>query len=362
MKKHLLPLIALALTACAHDHTDNHGEATAEAHDHDGAELIELDDHQAERFGVKTDTVEAREFATVVRCSAVIERSASDAATATAPLGGSVRLAPGISVGARVERGSLIATVNPAAVSGGDSNRAAKAALDAARREVDRLKPLVDERLATVAEYNAALAALQSAEAAYSPAAGSGRVVAPRAGVVTALDVADGGYVQPGQAVASIAASNRLTLHAEVPAANAAALASITDARIGDFTLSEHEGRREGVSSENGYACIYFSFANDGSRVPGSGVEAYLLGAMRPGVISVPLSAVCEQQGEHFVYRRHSPGHYEKLPVEIATSDGRRVEITSGLKGGEVIVSEGAMTVHLAESSGAVPEGHSHSH
>ncbi len=362
MKRLVYLLPALLLAGCG-GHTDAaHGQATdTDAHDAHG-DLIELSDEQAARMGVEVDTIQPGEFADAIRCSGVIERSAADAATATAPAAGIVTLAPGITVGATVGRGALIATVNPSAVSGGDQNRAAKAALDAARREVERLTPLMADRLATAAEYNAAVADYEAAKAAYSPAAGTGRVVAPRAGVITAVAAADGTYVQPGQAVATVAGDNRLTLHAEITGDNAPRLATITDARIGDFTLSRHGGRKEGVSSENGYACIFFSFDNDGSRLPGSGVEVYLLGAARPGVIAVPLGAISEQQGEYYVYLKHSPGHYEKAPVSLGASDGLRVEITSGLKGGEAVVTAGAITVRLAESSGAVPEGHSHSH
>lgn len=361
MKILIYMLPALLLAGCG-GHTDG-AHAPAAEDDADGhGELIELADEQAARLGVEVDTIQPGEFADAIRCSGVIERSAADAATATAPAAGIVTLAPGITVGATVGRGALIATVNPSAVSGGDQNRAAKAALDAARREVERLTPLMADRLATAAEYNAAVAAYEAAKAAYSPAAGTGRVVAPRAGVITAVAAADGTYVQPGQAVATVAGDNRLTLHAEITGDNAPRLASITDARIGDFTLSRHGGRKEGVSSENGYACIFFSFDNDGSRLPGSGVEVYLLGVARPGVIAVPLGAISEQQGEYYVYLKHSPGHYEKAPVSLGASDGLRVEITSGLKGGETVVTAGATTVRLAESSGAVPEGHSHSH
>lgn len=36
--------------------------------------------------------------------------------------------------------------------------------------------------------------------------------------------------------------------------------------------------------------------------------------------------------------------------------------MSSGLKTGDELVTEGATVVKMAESSGAVPEGHSHNH
>lgn len=361
MKKLLIITAALSLCACGHKEAA-HTEIEADGDNHSGETLIELADEQAKHLGVRVDTVRPGDFSTVIRASGVIERSSANSATATAPTAGIVRFSRGISAGASVSKNARLASIDASAVSGGDSNRAAKAALDAARREVERLTPLYKEKLATAAEYNAAVAALEAAKAAYSPAATGGRATAPIGGVITELLVGDGAYVQAGDPIARIDSDLKLTLHAEVAADLYPQLAGVTDARIGDFTLSEHGGSKTGVSAENGYACVYFTFDSDGNIAPGAGAAVYLLGAPRGGVIAVPLGAITEQQGEHYVYLLHSPGHYEKQPVTLGASDGRRVEITSGLKGGEAVVTAGAMTVRLAESSGTVPEGHSHSH
>ena len=116
------------------------------------------------------------------------------------------------------------------------------------------------------------------------------------------------------------------------------------------------------VSSQRGYVPVYFDFANDGSFIPGSYVNVKLLGQPRQDVLSVPVSAVSEQQGAHFIYERLDEDCYRKIPVKLGMSDGINVEILQGLKGGEDIVSEGMVAVRLAESSGVAPEGHSHNH
>ncbi len=364
MKYTLLISAALVLCACGHDgHGHNHaetGEPAEEHHEHH-AELIELPAEQAERFGVITDTVEAGDFNVSIRCSGIVERDASNSATATAPTSGVVRLHRGVSAGAKVERGATLGSIDVSAVSGGNSNLAAKAALEAAQREVDRLKPLYADKLVTATEYNAALATLASAKAAFSAGAGE-RIAAPMAGVVTDLLVADGAFVNAGDPVATVASDSRLTLRADVTADDYPHLTYVTDARIGNFTLSEHGGRKGGVSADKGYGTIWFTFNNNGSIMPGAGVETYLLGQKRTGVISVPVGAVVEQQGQHYVYQPHSPGHYVKTPVTLGACDGLRYEITSGLRPGQPVVTAGAMTVRLAESSGAIPEGHSHNH
>lgn len=117
------------------------------------------------------------------------------------------------------------------------------------------------------------------------------------------------------------------------------------------------------ASARGGYIPVYFTIPdNAGSLIGGSYCEVYLMGNTREGVISVPEGAVSEQQGEYFVYTEHLPGHYEKQPVKIGMTDGRRREILSGLSAGDKVVTEGMTFVRLAETSGVVPEGHSHSH
>ena len=62
------------------------------------------------------------------------------------------------------------------------------------------------------------------------------------------------------------------------------------------------------------------------------------------------------------MYIRCYAGHYQKLAVTLGESDGVRTEITHGLNEGVDVVTQGAMTVRLAENSGEIPHGHSHAH
>jgi multidrug efflux pump subunit AcrA (membrane-fusion protein) len=115
-------------------------------------------------------------------------------------------------------------------------------------------------------------------------------------------------------------------------------------------------------SSQPGYIPIYFTFNNDGTFIPGSMVEVYLIGASRDNVISVPVTALSEQQGDHFVYIKLDEEGYVKAPVKLGTRDGVRVEILDGVHAGDQVVVQGTTTVRLAETSSVVPEGHSHNH
>lgn len=342
-------------------------EATDADHKHETEQdgIVMLHDEIAERFGVKVDSVYAAPLAGSIRCSAVIERAAGSEGIASAPVAGTVRYR--VNIGQTIGAGAPVASINASAVAGGNSNLAAKAALDAAEAEVRRLKPLYDEKLVTAAEYQAAVAALGQARAAYSPAAAGGAAVSPIAGTVTAMLAADGSYVEAGAPVATVAADGRLTLRAKTSADNYSRLRDVSDVRLQTadgryILLSSLGGKSGGVSSDGGYATIVFTFNNDGTLAPGSTVEAWLLSSDAENVISLPLSAITEQQGETFIYKEVLPEHYLKFPVTLGSSDGERVQILSGVEEGDRVVTAGVITVRLAESSGSVPSGHNHSH
>ena len=341
-------------------------EADAEqSHGTDPEGIVMLHSDMAERFGVKVDSVYPASISGSIHCSALIERGAGSEGVASAPVGGIIRYR--VNVGQNVSSSTPVASINASAVAGGNPNLAAKAALDAAESEVKRLKPLYEEKLVTAAEYQNAVAALGQARAAYSQAAAGGIAVSPIAGTITSLLAADGSYVEAGAPIATITSDSRLILRAKTSSDNYSRLREITDVRLqtsdGRMVLiSSLGGKAGGISSDGGYATITFTFNNDGTLAPGSTVQAWLLSSGVDKGISLPLTAITEQQGETFVYKEVLPEHYLKIPVTLGPSDGERVEILSGVGAGDRIVTAGVTTVRLAESSGAVPSGHNHSH
>ena len=78
-------------------------------------------------------------------------------------------------------------------------------------------------------------------------------------------------------------------------------------------------------------------------------------------MISVPLSALTEEQGVKFVYVQMDDECYRKQEVKTGLDDGTHVEILSGLKEGDRLVTEGAIHVKLASASNAIP-AHTHNH
>lgn len=118
-----------------------------------------------------------------------------------------------------VRAGQVIAQLDPTAVEAG--RQQAKAALDRARRDLERDQALFDKGFVSRQRIDDRRTALEAAEAAYAAAAFDRRwatLSAPSAGVVLARAVAAGQVVQPGQTVVTIAdASSPFVLRVPVP-------------------------------------------------------------------------------------------------------------------------------------------------
>lgn len=357
-----------------HDH-EPHAHQPSKVADHDDEGLIVLSSEQLKTLGVEAETVVRGEFSEVVKVSGEISAMPGSEGAVAARQAGIVKLASGISAGVSVNPGRTIATVTARGMSGGDPNEAARVAYQAAKRELDRLTPLHKEGIVSTRDYNAALQRVEETRVAMGTVSGSGAsaATAPVSGVITSIDVVDGQFVDAGQTIATISSNNALTLRADLPESRAAWLPGISGARfrptysdvVIDVTAAGGKmvSRPSASSASGGYIPVYFTLPKGSQEIiNGTYCEVYLLGSTRQEVITVAEKAVSEQQGKYFVYVEKSPGHYEKRPVTIGLTDGERREILAGLQPGEHVVGKGMTFVKLAETSGAVPEGHSHSH
>lgn len=402
MKLHISILsigLALACLSCSHsakddglghDHSHHHHEEPAHSHGqheepeghhhehehskeaHSNDEIV-LEPSAAHRFGVQVQTITPRDFNEIVKVSGQIISAPGDQGVASAQSAGIVSIAGGITEGCRISAGTSIAHISAQKMAGGDPNATAKANLDAAKRELDRITPLHADGIVSTKDFNAAKQAYELARAAYSGNSSGSAVSSPIAGVITQILVQQGQFVEAGQPIAVISKNSRLTLRADLPEKYYNFLPTITTANFRPsysdsiISLSKINGTVISASSsaapsQSGYIPVYFSFDNDGSAIPGTFAEIYLIGATRPNAIVVPIEAITEQQGKYYAYVCLDEECYEKRLVSLGKSNGSEVEILSGLNIGDNVVSHGAIIVKLAESSGVIPEGHSHNH
>ncbi len=357
-----------------HDHDEHEHAEGAEGHEgHDHSDLIEMKESTMKRFGVETEKILPADFSEVILVSGRIEAKASDEGVATATRNGILSLSPNINSGVRVNAGSSIGSISASNVQGGDPTVQAVAARNAAKRELDRLKPLHDDGIVSTEEYNNALRTFEEAEAAVKISKqGSASVNSPKSGVITQLLAKSGEYVEVGQRIAVVSGNTSLTLRADVPEKYIGRLTGITSANFrpassGEtFDLDALNGKmisNAGSSvSENGYIPVYFSFSNNGAVAPGAFAEIFLKSGLRHDVVSVPKEAIVEINGNKCVYAAHGEGHFIKHLVTLGASDGKRVEILSGIDAGEEVVVKGAQAVRMAETSATAVPGHTHNH
>ncbi|MCM1348394.1 MAG: efflux RND transporter periplasmic adaptor subunit [Firmicutes bacterium] len=372
----VIPLLAFAiLFGCKkaeHNELAHHHDAEQEAqeHKHGNAEII-LEPEQAQKFGVKVDTLQPQEFNSALRVTGQLFTSPSCEAVVSATTAGVLKMSTAMTPGGKVSAGQQVASITPRSATGDNPNAQANAAINAAKRELDRLKPLLDDGIATIAEYNAALANYESAKSTFSRAAASGTVTSPISGTVTQLLANTGQFVETGTPLARISSNTQLILRADVPESMSGQLHSITMARIklpenSDWVslanLNGHRIDNTDMPVVSGYTPLFFSFRNNGDFSAGSYVDVELTGGTPTSALLVPEQAIVEQQGSKYVFVKVSDHGYEKRLVNVGNSSGGYVEITGGLAAGDAVVIAGASVVKMAETSGNVPQGHTHNH
>ena len=188
------------------------------------------------------------------------------------------------------------------------------------------------------------------------------------AGYLKQLLVANGSYVEVGQPIAVVTQTRRLQLVAEVSERDFAKLQKISKAHfIPTYTNNLYKtedlnGRllAYGRSAVGGFVPVTFEIDNVGDLVSGAYAEVYLLTQPESGVVSVPLTALTEEQGLYFVYVQICAEEFEKREVRLGRRNGERVEVLHGLHCGDRVVTQGAYQVKLASMTTAIPHGHSH--
>ena len=379
MKKLLFTsAVGIALLASCHNVSERHEHSLEEPHaSHAGTNEIVLHPEQAQAAGVEVSIIQPQTFRQVIPTSGQILAAQGDERMAVAPVSGVVSFRGRVTEGMTVSAGSPLLTLSSRHMAEGDPVQKARVNYETAKQEYERMKALVESRIVSEKAFAQARQTYENARISYEAVARNhtpeGQTVsAPIGGYVKSLLVKEGDFVQMGQPLVSITQNRKLFLRADISERYYADLPHITSAHFGTpyndqvYSLDDLNGRflsyGKATGGDNGYYIpVTFEFDNAGNIVPGALVEVYLLGTERSGVLTLPLSALTEEQGMYFVYLQEDKEVYRKQEVRIGADDGQRVEILAGLKAGDRVVTRGAMHVKLASASNAIP-AHTHSH
>lgn len=357
----------------AHEGHDEHEEH--DGHDHAPGAII-LSSEKAKAAGVEVSVATRGTFHDVIQTSGSITSASCDETTIVATMPGIVSHAQHISEGMSINKGTVIYYLASDKLQDGDQAQRVKIAYLAAKREYERALPLVEEKIITAKEFSVIRTDFENAKLAYEAISSNDTsrgisIKAPCTGYMKQCMVKDGDYVQVGTPLMVITKNLHLYLRAEVPVRYYSEMSKIRSAKFktqysGDvFNLADMNGKLmssgKSATSTSSYVPVTFQLDNKGNIVPGSYVEVFLITGERQNILSLPSTALTEEQGVYYVYIQEDEDCYRKQEVHLGATDGEYVEITSGLSGGERVVTRGAINVKLAAASNAIP-AHTHNH
>lgn len=186
------------------------------------------------------------------------------------------------------------------------------------------------------------------------------------------LFVSNGEFVEEGEPLLIIAQNKCLVLKADVQQKYASVLPDITSARIKCmnnnkvFTLEQLNGRMlssgKATNPENYLLPVSFLVDYNEDLIPGSFVEMYIKTEGDSKVLTIPNTALLEEQGSYFVFIQLMPHKFIMQEVDPGATDGIRTEIKSELSVNDRIVTKGAIWVKLAQSSDVLDPHAGHVH
>ena len=374
----ILAFTALLFSGC-HPHSEDTHENTKDTETHDDAHANEIlfTKQQAEDAGLKTETVTPSEFQSVIRTSGEIQSPMGEEHTIVATSNGVVSYAnSSLTEGSPVSAGTAIVSLSAEKIYDGDPVVKARLAYETAEKEYRRAERLVEDKIISEKDFEQIKMKYETARAAFAGQSknltSKGVVVkSPVAGFIKSRIAANGEFVNVGQPIAVVTRNRRLQLRADVPENCYSRLRNISSANFKTtydnktHRLSDLNGRLVSYartsSGDASYIPVTFEFDNIGDILPGAYADIYLLSGVRKNVISLPVEAITEEQGLYFVYVREHDEAYVKREVTLGEDDGLRIEITSGIKKGDVVVTRGAYQVKMASAKAEIP-GHTHSH
>ncbi len=380
----LTAYIVAVLTGCTghshshkHDeHTDHHHEHEEEQHTHAAGEIV-FSQEKATAIGLQTEQIDYAPFTEAIKVSGQILTPSNKTQVVVAATEGVISLQRTLHEGTAVRKGQVLAHISVQGMATADPVETARMQYEAARKEYERAERLTGNQIVSAQEMEQITLRYQTARTQYEALRnkkaddGCIEVIAPQDGYVSGLTFDNGDYVEAGKALLSVSQTKDLLLQADVPERYWNSLSKIHGANFEPaysgtvYRLADLNGKLlsigQSANKQTGYVPVVFSFENKAGLIAGAYTDVYLLLQEQTNALSVPIAAVCEEQGIYSVYIQIDDDCYRKQEVTLGQSNGERILIKKGLAAGETIVTKGAIQVKLAGSATIIP-GHTHNH
>ncbi len=320
-------------------------------------------------------------FGQVIKTVAQIKANPSDERMISAKTNGVVRfLNENFVEGKTVTAGTALFSVSGNQLATNNSSvlfTEAQNNYETAKMEYERKKELAKDKIVSERDLLESQNKFENAKAVYENLErnfnNEGELVkSPVNGYISQVFVENGKYIEQGQPLVRIAQNKKLLLHAEVQPKYEPLLKNFSDAVIQTmeskqaYTLKELDGKMlsygKSTWGDNFLIPVHLEMNKSEEFIPGEFVNLYLKTSSTENKLTVPNSALLEEQGYYFVYVQKTPELFEKREVKIGNSDGLRTEIVSGISPDERIVSRGAMFIKLSQATGALDPHAGHVH
>ncbi|CAN7379155.1 efflux RND transporter periplasmic adaptor subunit [Variovorax paradoxus] len=363
------------------EHGHGHGEAkghAAEEHNEEEEKKIAFTDAQIQAAGVAIESAGPARIKTTLQLPGEIKFNEDRTAHVVPRVAGVVESVPA-NLGQEVKRGQVLAVLSSPMLSEQRSElRSAQRRLELARTTYQREKKLWEEKISAQQDYLQAQQAMQEAQIAVananqkllalgaaptSSALGRYELRAPFDGMVVEKHISLGESVKEDASVFTI--SDLSTVWAEI----SVAASNLNLVRIGEpvnIRSSAFEQAATGTVSYMG-SLIGAQTRTATARVtvtnpqriwrPGLFVNVELVSSEAEAAVTVSADAVQAVEDKPTVFLK-VPGGFMPQQVQTGRSDGRRIEVLSGLKPGAAHAASGSFVVKSQQGKSSATHTH----
>lgn len=270
--------------------------------------------------------------------------------------------------GDRVSAGQTLLTLDSSDYQAGAAQaqagvKAAGIQLENARLALERTQKLFEAGAASQLQleqaqsgYDAAQIGVEQANAALAMASiqlNHCTVTTPINGVVGAINLSLGDTANPASPAAAVSDTSRLEIETLVSESEVSYIKSgaVVDVLVKAAGEKPFKGKVDSVSSvpdpmKHNYTVKVVLDNPDNKIKSGMFAEVVISTVSKDDVITVPLAAVVPRSGRQIVYTVDSKNRAREIDVETGLRDNKYIEIVSGLKAGEQVITKGNTLVN----------------
>ena len=281
--------------------------------------------------------------------------------------------------GAWVFKGSVLFTLTGQGLTSRnmDANFAAiKSRFESSKAAYEREKNLVKDQIVSQKQFNETMSRFRIDSTQYFTylngfSGTSMNITAAEDGFIQQVFQSNGAFVTEGTPLVTVGNTNKILLRADLPQRYWQDLPLVRSASFrpaGSSQVYDIESlggklvaKGSAVSADNQFIPVSFEFANRGSFVAGTFADVFLHTTPLANQIVIPVSSLLEEHGNYYVYVQTAGESFMKKPVTIGFIDGPFINISTGLKADDRVVTRGAIFIKASSQMTGTPS-HCHEH